>query len=72
MAEYQGFVNVVTPASIRRTVPRDPDDDRVLACALAAQADPIVSGDAHLLDLKSYQRIPILTANAALAIIAGA
>ena len=72
VAEYQGFVNVVTPASIRRTVPRDPDDDRVLACALAAQADLIVSGDAHLLDLKSYQRIPILTATAALAIIAGA
>ena len=64
-------VNVVTPASIRRTVTRDPDDDRVLACALAAQADLIVSGDAHLLDLKSYQRIPIVTATAALAIIAG-
>ena len=72
VAEYQGFVNVVTPASVRRTVPGDPDDDRVLACALAAQADLIVSGDAHLLDLKSYQRIPILTATAALAIIAGA
>lgn len=72
VAEYQGFVNVVTPASIRRTVPGDPDDDRVLACALAAQADLIVSGDAHLLNLKSYQRIPILTATAALAMIAGA
>ena len=38
----------------------DPDDDHVLACAIAAQADLIVSGDSHLLDLKSYQGIFIL------------
>ena len=44
----------------------DPDDDTVLACALAAQADLIVSGDAHLLNLKTYHRIPIIAAAAAL------
>jgi uncharacterized protein len=36
----------------------------VLAAALAAQADLIVSGDAHLLDLKSFQGIEIVTAAA--------
>ncbi len=59
-------------ARIEGTGSADPDDEHVIACALAAQADLIVSGDAHLLDLKSYQRIPILTATAALAMIAGA
>jgi len=33
----------------------------VLACAIAAQADLIVSGDEHLLSLKIHQNIPILT-----------
>ena len=45
----------------------DADDDHVLACALAAQADLIVSGDAHLLNLKTYHRIPIVSATEALA-----
>lgn len=39
----------------------DPFDEMVLECALAAQADVIVSGDKkHLLALESYQGIPIL------------
>ncbi|MBI2752544.1 MAG: hypothetical protein HYX46_03375 [Betaproteobacteria bacterium] len=38
----------------------------MLACALAAQADLIVSGDAGLLNLKTYQRIPIVTVSEAL------
>jgi len=38
----------------------------VLACALAARADLIVTGDTDLLDLKTYQGIPILTAVEAL------
>ena len=41
---------------------RDPDDAAVLACALAARADCIVSGDDDLLTLGSYQGIPILSA----------
>lgn len=39
----------------------DPADDIFLACALAADADFIISGDEHLLALKSFQNIPILT-----------
>jgi len=69
IAEYEGFVQMVTPASIRRTVPGDVDDDQVLACALAARADLIVSGDAHLRNLKRYQGMRIVAAAEALAII---
>ena len=38
----------------------DPDDDKFLACALEAQADCIVTGDADLLSLGCYQGVAIL------------
>ena len=59
--QYAALAMVVTPATISRTVLRDADDDAVLACALAAQADYIVSGDAHLLNLKQYQFMSMTT-----------
>jgi uncharacterized protein len=43
---------------------RDPDDDHVLAAALAAKADAIVTGDADLLVLGAYQGIRILSVRA--------
>ncbi|MCC6659090.1 MAG: putative toxin-antitoxin system toxin component, PIN family [Rhodocyclaceae bacterium] len=47
-------------AQTPRVVANDADDDHVLACALAAQADLIVSGDKHLLGLGgAYQGIRI-------------
>ena len=63
---YASLVRLVTPANITPTISRDPDDDQVLAAALAAQASLIVSGDAHLLDLKKFQSIQIVTAAFAL------
>lgn len=63
---YTRLARLVVPADIDPTVAGDPDDDHVLACALAAQADLIVSGDSHLLNLKAYQGIPIVTAAEAL------
>lgn len=62
---YATLCDVIVPASIMPTVLADPDDDHVLACALAARADAIISGDRHLLNLKHYQRIPILSPAAA-------
>ncbi len=44
------------------TIPTDPADEMVLACAVEGQADLIVSGDHHLRDLGEYQGIPIVTA----------
>ena len=45
--------------------PFNPDDDHVLACALAASAELIVSGDRHLLGLGNYQGIAIVNPAAA-------
>jgi putative PIN family toxin of toxin-antitoxin system len=48
-------------AAVKGSVPQDPRDEMFLACALDANADCIVSGDRHLLGLKTYRGIPILT-----------
>ena len=69
-AGYGALVVIVTPATIAPTIMRDPADDQVLAAALAAQADLIVSGDAHLLDLKIFKGIEIVTAAVAVKRIA--
>lgn len=47
-----------------RVIERDPKDDMVIACAVAAQADYIVSRDRDLLDLGTYQGIQIITPEA--------
>ena len=40
---------------------RDPDDENVLACALAATAGYLVTGDADLLMLKDFKGVTIIT-----------
>lgn len=50
------FVTPETP--IRRS--RDPADDKFLECAVAGEADYIVSGDHDLLSLIEVQGIPVL------------
>ena len=66
MQRYLQVARIVVPATIAPVMRSDPDDDHVLACALAAQADLIVSGDTDLLNLKTYQGIPIVNAAEAL------
>src|SRR3989344_515774 len=39
----------------------DPDDDKIIECAVQGQAHYIVSGDKHLLSLKEFQKIRIVT-----------
>lgn len=48
----------------------DPPDNRFLECAVAGQADAIVSGDKHLLRLETFHGVPILTPRAFLQTIA--
>jgi putative PIN family toxin of toxin-antitoxin system len=55
------LADLIEPPPLPQPVCRDPDDDHVLALALAAQADLIVSGDEDLLALSHFQGIPIVT-----------
>jgi predicted nucleic acid-binding protein len=71
VALYEALVERIVPASITRTA-EDPDDDDVLACALAAGADVVVSGDKRLRDLKSFHGIPILSPADTLAAVTSA
>lgn len=51
----------VQPSQAVTGVCRDPDDDRILECALAAQAEFLVTGDEDLLVLKKFKGIRIIT-----------
>lgn len=64
---FASLASLVRPAEIAPTILADSDDDAVLACALSAQAEFIVSGDSHLLNLGQYRSISIITAGALLA-----
>jgi putative PIN family toxin of toxin-antitoxin system len=59
---YAALASVIEPAEIEPVIVADPDDDAVLACAIAARSEVVISGDSHLLDLKQYQGIRIIKA----------
>jgi predicted nucleic acid-binding protein len=59
--EFHALCRVVEPRRRVRVIAEDPDDDRVLECAEEAGAAIIVSGDAHLLSLKQWGRIRIVS-----------
>ncbi len=73
LADYAAAVEIVMPTEVPRVITADPDDNHVLACALAARAEAIVSGDPHLLELQPHWRsgIAILTAAHAVKRIGG-
>jgi len=62
---------VVNAPPIPGAVPRDPDDDKIIAAAVAAEADYLVSRDRDLLSLGSYQGIKIITPEEFLRVIRG-
>lgn len=64
---YTVLADIVEPAILSGPVSPDPDDDLVLATALAANAELIVSRDKHLRNLKHFHLIPIVNATDALA-----
>ena len=70
LADYLEAVELVEPTDVPRVVPNDPDDDQVIAAALTAGADWIVSGDVDLLSLRHHHGIPIVNSAQALQQIA--
>ena len=63
VAQFTALVSLVAPVSVPRVVADDADDDHVIAAAVAARADLIITGDRkHLLPIGTHQGIAIVTA----------
>jgi putative PIN family toxin of toxin-antitoxin system len=61
VAQMARIAAVVEPTEVVQVVRADPADDRVLEAARAFDADVIVSGDRHLLDLGTWSEIKVLS-----------
>ncbi len=58
---YTALARYVTPVTVTDCPIQDPKDLMFIECAVAGRADCIVSGDHHLLELKSFRSIQIVT-----------
>ncbi|MFN6189535.1 MAG: putative toxin-antitoxin system toxin component, PIN family [Planctomycetia bacterium] len=62
VAAYRDATLIVTPREVPRVVPDDVDDDHVIAAAVAARAQCIVTGDrTHLLPIGTHGEIAIIS-----------
>ena len=66
VSEFRARASVVRPSERIEIIQQDPSDNLVLECAVRAKADWIVSGDAHLLDLRVFRSIRVLGARSVL------
>lgn len=60
VAGMRDLAEIVEPRQ-RLSICQDEEDNRVLECAVEGRAEWIVTGDRHLLNLKSFQGMPIVT-----------
>ena len=58
---YEATHAVVDPSETVTGICRDPDGDAILACALAGEADYLITGDTDLLALKNFGETHILS-----------
>jgi len=69
VGQLHDLCEMVRPRKRVRVVAADPDDNAILECAMAASAEIIVTGDAHLLDLRQWHGIRILSPAEAIQVI---
>jgi putative PIN family toxin of toxin-antitoxin system len=63
LLDFSAFTLPIRPDRKVSAVQDDPDDNKFIECAIESRADYIVSGDAHLLNLKEFEGIKILRAS---------
>ncbi len=63
LVEHQllAFAQPVKVGRVAEVIADDPSDNEFLACAVTGRARYLVSGDRHLLILKRYRKIPIVS-----------
>jgi putative PIN family toxin of toxin-antitoxin system len=64
LEELCAVCNIIHPIVRVHAIAADPDDNMILECALESNADVVVSGDHHLLDLGAFRGIQIVTPSA--------
>ncbi|MFA4885841.1 MAG: putative toxin-antitoxin system toxin component, PIN family [Desulfotomaculaceae bacterium] len=57
------FVLFVSPTQNIDVIDSDPDDNKIIECAVSGEVSHIISGDKHLLQLVEYKGIKILRAS---------
>lgn len=62
LTELTGIADFVNPSETIPLVLEDPDDNKILECAVEAKANHIITGDSHLLKLSRYRDIEIVNA----------
>ena len=60
LTELMSISDFVNPSETINIVAEDPEDNRILECAVAANADYVITGDSHLLKLNKYLNIDVL------------
>jgi len=61
LEEVLSFVNIIETQERIKIVKDDPDDDKIIECALASNSDYLITYDRHLLKIKEYKSIKIIT-----------
>jgi len=62
VAEILSFSTLIEINQSLHIIEDDPDDDKVVECAVKGNATYIVSGDHHLLDIMEYNGITVMRA----------
>ena len=60
LIDFSTFTNSINTTSKINIIESDPDDNKFLECGVDANAEFIISGDKHLLNLKEYNTIRIV------------
>jgi hypothetical protein len=69
LTQWKTVTTVVDPQITLQVIDKDPADNRVLECAVAGEANFIVSGNRHLLEVAEYQGVVILNPTGFLAVL---
>ena len=60
ISSLDSIAKFVSPKSKLDIIKKDPQDNKLLECAIESEADFIISGDIHLLELSEFRKIKIL------------
>jgi putative PIN family toxin of toxin-antitoxin system len=58
---FRSQLIIAHPLEIPKAVILDPDDDNIIAAAIAGKCDYIITGDKALLEVKKYENVKIVS-----------